>query len=229
MKKGIGKMMLPLMGMLIGTLIAWFILDSILLGSVYGILVLLAIMFLQKLQAKKAVFYHNIESSYNFVNLMNIQMLSTSSTYEAYEGITTYLDIDFSNINSSDLVNQLNVIAEEYNINAFKMYVSTLQIYDTDGGNYRTMQQIPTALMQKTKVYYDELSKKKFYKLVEISSLFLLWIAVIAFLKFSIPEYYANMMANMTYQFVMLGILVGGSALYYFAFREFLKNKIRGM
>ena len=42
MKKGIGKMMLPLMGMLIGTLIAWFILDSILLGSVYGILVLLA-------------------------------------------------------------------------------------------------------------------------------------------------------------------------------------------
>ena len=104
MKKGLGKMLIPLIGISISFFIAWFILDSLLLGLVYGILVLLGIMFLQKAAAKKQKFYHDIESAYNFVNLMNIQMLSTNSTYEAYEGITNYLDVDFANITSMYLL-----------------------------------------------------------------------------------------------------------------------------
>ena len=229
MKQGLGKMLVPLIGFVVALFIAWFLLDSLLLGLVYGIAIALGIMFLQKQSAKKKRFYHNIESAYNFVNLMNIQMLSTNSTYEAYEGVASYLDVDFSNINSTDLVNQLSIIADEYNINSFKMYISTFQIYENDGGSFKEMQEIPTTLCQKTKIYYDELSQKKFYKLVEISSLFLLWLAVIAFLKFSIPDYYANMMSDMRYQFIMLGIMLIGSFLYYLAFREYLKNKIRGM
>ena len=40
-----------------------------------------------------------------------------------------------------------------------KMYINTLIIYDTEGGNYKEMQSIPTSLCQKSKIYYNKLKK----------------------------------------------------------------------
>ena len=91
------------------------------------------------------------------------------------------------------------------------------------------MQEIPTSLCQNTKVYYHKLQSSKFYKLIEITSLFMLWICILLFLKISIPDYYQAMMENVTYQVIMLMILLVGSFFYYLTFMEYLKNKIRGL
>ena len=186
-------------------------------------------MFLLKQNEKNVEFYHNIDASYEFVNLLNVQMLSTNNIYEAYQSIENYIDVEFSNISNEDLCNQLLEIANNYNLNAFKMYVNTIQIYDNDGGNYKKMQEIPTSLCQNTKVYYHKLQSSKFYKLIEITSLFMLWICILLFLKVSIPDYYQAMMENVTYQVIMLMILLVGSFFYYLTFMEYLKNKIRGL
>lgn len=229
MKKKMNKILIYLIGVVVSLLVSWYILDSLLLAIAYSIAVALGIMFLLKQNEKNVEFYHNIDASYEFVNLLNVQMLSTNNIYEAYQSIENYIDVEFSNISNEDLCNQLLEIANNYNLNAFKMYVNTIQIYDNDGGNYKKMQEIPTSLCQNTKVYYHKLQSSKFYKLIEITSLFMLWICILLFLKVSIPDYYQAMMENVTYQVIMLMILLVGSFFYYLTFMEYLKNKIRGL
>jgi hypothetical protein len=214
---------------LIGLLAGWYILDSLLLGIVYAFAVLIGTMLILRKYKKKEKMFHNIDASYNFVNLMNVAMLSTNSVYEAYKSIENYVDVDFANIANEDLHLQLQEISDSYNINSFKMYVNTLLIYDNEGGNYKQMQEIPSSLCQNTKVYYHKLDSKKFHKLIEITTLFSLWICVLAFLKISIPDYYALMMQNSIYQFVILFILLIGSFFFYLTFMEYLNNNIRGM
>lgn len=229
MKKKMNKILIYLIGVVVSLIVSWYILDSLLLAIAYSIAVVLGIMFLLKQNEKNVEFYHNIDASYEFVNLMNVQMLSTNNIYEAYQSIENYIDVEFSNISNEDLCDQLLEIANNYNLNAFKMYVNTIQIYDNDGGNYKKMQEIPTSLCQNTKVYYHKLQSSKFYKLIEITSLFMLWICILLFLKISIPDYYQAMMENVTYQVIMLMILLVGSFFYYLTFMEYLKNKIRGL
>lgn len=229
MKKKMNEILAYVIGIVVSLLVSWYIIDSLLLAIAYSIAVALGIMFLIKQNKKNIEFYHNIDASYEFVNLMNVQMLSTNNIYEAYQSIENYIDVEFSNISNEDLCNQLLEIANNYNLNAFKMYVNTIQIYDNDGGNYKKMQEIPTSLCQNTKVYYHKLQSSKFYKLIEITSLFMLWICILLFLKISIPDYYQAMMENVTYQVIMLMILLVGSFFYYLTFMEYLKNKIRGL
>ena len=196
-------------------LAAWYILDSIIFGALYGMVVVLGIMFILKKRKKKDEMFHNIDAAYNFVNLMNVSMLSTTSVYEAYKSIENYVDADFANMSNEDIRTHLNEIATTYDINAFKMYINTLLIYDSDGGNYKEMQSIPTSLTQNTKIYYHKLDTRKFYKLVEITSLFALWICILVFIKICIPDYYALMMKDILYQIIMFGMLLKGSFLYY--------------
>lgn len=218
-----------LLGFCSGMLAAWYILDSIIFGALYGMVVVLGIMFILKKRKKKDEMFHNIDAAYNFVNLMNVSMLSTTSVYEAYKSIENYVDADFANMSNEDIRTHLNEIATTYDINAFKMYINTLLIYDSDGGNYKEMQSIPTSLTQNTKIYYHKLDTRKFYKLVEITSLFALWICILVFIKICIPDYYALMMKDILYQIIMLGMLLIGSFLYYLTYMEYLNNNIRGM
>lgn len=218
-----------LLGFTAGMLLSWYILDSILLAIAYGVFIVVGIMFILKKRKKKDEMFHNIDAAYNFVNLMNVSMLSTNSIYEAYKSIENYVDADFANMSNEDIRTHLTEISATYDINAFKMYVNTLLIYDSDGGNYKEMQSIPTSLTQNTKIYYHKLDTRKFYKLVEITSLFILWLCIIVFIKICIPDYYALMMKEIIYQLIMLGMLLGGSFLYYLTYMEYLNNNIRGM
>ena len=135
--------------------IAWFVLNSLLLALAYGIALIIFYMFiLKQIKINKRIF-HCIDASYNFVNLMGMQMISTKSVYEAYKNIENYLDVDFSNISNEDFQTQLAEIANDYNLKSFKMYIDILQIYDNEGGNFKEMEAIPTSLCQKTKIYYS--------------------------------------------------------------------------
>ena len=229
MKMKISDLVLLSLIFIASLLISFFILETILLAILYAILnSFLCYLALNKSKSKQKLF-HYIDSSYNFVNLMNIQMLSTNSLYEAYKSIEEYLDNDFSNISAEDFLNQLNEIALDYKLNGFKMYINSMSIYDNDGGNYKEIQLIPTSICQKTKIYYHELSNKKMIKLIEISTLFLLWIMVLLFLKISISDLYSLMMDNVLYQFFMLALLSSGSGLYFLSFLNYFNNKIKGL
>ena len=213
----------------VATFTVWYATNSLLLSLAFDILILIGMIRIKKLNTKKNKLIHDIDAAYNFVNLMNIQMLSTTSVYEAYKSIENYIDADFANIDSDDIHEQLNEVANNYNLNSFKMYVHTLQIYENEGGNFKKMQEIPTSLCQKCKIYYHKLEKNKFSKLIEISTLFILWILIIYILRISIPDYYEKMMENVLTQIGMFAIIATGGFLYYQAVKEYLINEIRGL
>lgn len=214
---------------LISLIIAVFLLNDFILPIVFASLNGLFAYLLYKENIKNKDLYKKIDSSYEFVNLMNIQMLSTNSVYEAYKSIEMYLSDDFSNINSEEFLNQLNEIANDYNLNGFKMYVNSINIYDENGGYYKELQKIPTSICQKTKVYYHKLYNSKQIKIVEIISLYLLWFCVLVFLKISIPDFYKLMISNYLYKLLIFALLVIGCLTLFLAIKEFFKNKIRGL
>lgn len=229
MAKKQNSILIFILASVISLFIAWYVLDSLMLAFAYVILVCLGVFDIINRSSIDNKKYRNISDAYNFVNLMNVQMISTNSVYEAYKSVENYISIDFANIANEDLHTQLLDIANEYDISSFKMYINTLIIYDTDGGNYKEMQIIPTSLCQKSKVYYNKLKKNKTIKLIEMTTLYLLWICVCFFIKFSISSFYSSMMENIIYQMIIFIILLVGSFFYYISIREYFNNKIRGL
>ena len=228
-RKKVNNIFIYLLSLIISLFVSWYVLDSLILALAYSILIFIFTMQLINKKKKDYIKFKNIESAYNFVNLLNVQMLSTNSIYEAYKSIENYVSLDFANIDNEDLHTTLVDISNNYNLNSFKMYINTLIIYDNNGGNFKEMVEIPTSLCQKCKVYYNKLKKNKSSKLFEISSLYLLWICVMIFVKYSLSDFYSSMMENLMYQILIFIILIVGSLFYYQSFVEYFNNKIRGM
>lgn len=213
----------------VSLLISWYIFNSLVLAIAYSILSVVLTLQIYNKSKKDIKKYNDIESAYNFVNLLNVSMISTNNVYEAYKSVENYVSIDFANIENENLHDQLKEIAEDYDLNSFKMYINTLIIYDNNGGNFKQASSIPTSLCQKCKVYYDKLKKEKKYKLIELTSLYLLWILIISFVRYSLNDFYELMMKDIRYQLLIFIILILGSIFYYQAFLEYFNNKIRGM
>lgn len=228
-KRSQNDIIVILISLIVSLFISWYILDSLILAVAFSILVVIGCLHILKRSKEDSLKYTRIDQTYNFINLMNVQMLSTSSVYEAYKSIENYVSNDFINLDIEDLHTALLDIANEYELNGFKMYINTLIIYDTEGGNYKEMQSIPTSLCQKSKIYYNKLKKNKTFKLIEMSSLYLLWICVCFFIKYSVSDFYALMMENILYQIIIFIILLIGTFFYYLAFMEYYNNHIRGM
>lgn len=209
--------------------LGFYLLNKFFLALLYALLNGTLSYFVLKKNGKNKLLLKRIDSAYDFVNLMNIQMLTTSSLFEAYKSIENYLDNDFFNISNDNFFEQLQEISTDYNLNGFKMYVNSLSIYDSSGGNYKDIQDIPTSICQKTKVYYHKLYANKQIKLIEITSLYLLWLCVLLFLKISVPDFYKMMVSENMYSLLVLLLLVIGSITYYFAINNFFKNRIRGL
>lgn len=214
---------------IISFVLGYFLLNNLIFSFVYCLNNGILSFFIVKKKDKNRLLLKRIDCAYDFVNLMNIQMLTTNSLFEAYKSIENYLDYDFANISSDNFFEQLQDIATDYNLNGFKMYVNSLSIYDNDGGSYKHIQEIPTSICQKTKVYYHKLYANKQLKLIEITSLYLLWLCVLLFLKISIPDFYKLMISEFVYILMIFALLIVGSITFYFAINNFYKMKIRGL
>ena len=228
-KRKQNDLLIIIYSLLISLLIGWYIVDSLFLACAFSILVVVGCMHILKKAKEDNKKYAQIDAAYNFVNLMNVQMISTSSVYEAYKSIENYVDVDFANIDSEDIHTSLTDLATEYDLSGFKMYVNTLVLYDSEGGDYKKMQSIPTSLCQKSKVYYNKLKKSKTLKLIEMSSLYVLWVCVCFFIKYSVSDFYSSMMENLLYQMIIFIILLIATFNYYLAFNEYFNNDIKGL
>lgn len=213
----------------ISFILGYFLLNNLLFSFIYCLTNGTLSFFMIKKKDKNKLLLKRIDNAYDFVNLMNIQMLTTNSLFESYKSIENYLDYDFANISSDNFFEQLQDIATDYNLNGFKMYVNSLSIYDKDGGSYKHIQEIPTSICQKTKVYYHKLYSNKQIKLIEITSLYILWLCVLLFLKISIPDFYKLMISEFSYVILIFTLLVVGTITFYFAINNFFRLKIRGL
>ena len=120
----------------ISFILGYFLLNNLLFSFIYCLTNGILSFFMIKKKDKNKLLLKRIDNAYDFVNLMNIQMLTTNSLFESYKSIENYLNYDFANISSDNFFEQLQDIATDYNLNGFKMYINSLSIYDKDGGSY---------------------------------------------------------------------------------------------
>ncbi len=210
-------------------LVSYYLLNSFVLAFLFTILANGSVIMIFSYKTKDTIKQNHLDNSYNFINMLNVQMLVNKNVYEAYKSIENFIDVDFANIMNEDFHNQLLDIATQYDINGFKMYINTLILYDNDGGDFTKMEEIPSSICQKNKIYINRIKKKKASRLFDVSTLYILWIFVLIFLKSALAEYYNLMCKKIAFSILMLIVLILGLLSYTFACIEFFKNKIRGL
>ena len=158
-----------------------------------------------------------------FISLINSKMIETYDVYDAYSMIENQLPVDFINMSENDFYDQLDEIVSNYNSSGFKMYVNNLKIYRNNDVNYYTLIAESTKLCFKERKEIELLNKKKYNILMQINYLYVLWIALLVFIKICITDYYNLMISSTIYQILFCVILLLGQVFYYFAYKEYLK------
>ena len=95
----------------ISFILGYFLLNNLLFSFIYCLTNGILSFFMIKKKDKNKLLLKRIDNAYDFVNLMNIQMLTTNSLFESYKSIENYLDYDFANISSDNFFEQLQDIA----------------------------------------------------------------------------------------------------------------------
>ena len=210
-------------------LLTYFLITHIILSAIIALITIYILITLNRLKMKNQKLHERINSSYQFCNYINMQMLSSKNLYEAYQNIETNLPPEFLNLNGDEFLQQIDDIASSYSLNAFNLYAKTLILYSEKGGSFFKMTQGPTLLCQKTKVYFERLKKRKKAKLLDIVTLYSLWIFVLLFLKIGMNDYYNMMITNHIFQISITLVLLLGIISLSFAFINYYKDEIEGL
>ena len=212
-----------LLSLIVSFLISYFILESIFLSLLFSILSLLLMFSINKLTKEKTKTSNRYDNICDFIDMMNSQMINSSDLFDSYQKIENYLSIDFINISKEDMIQQLNEIASDYNSAGFKMYVTDMKIYNEYEVDYLSLVNNSTKLAYKERNVYIKFNIEKYNCLKQINYLYVLWIALISFIKVFVSDYYSLMLSNLIYKILFFIILVIGLLSYYFSYKEYLK------
>lgn len=212
-----------LLSLIVSFLLSYFILESIFLSLLFSILSLLLMFSINKLTKEKTKTSNRYDNICDFIDMMNSQMINSSDLFDSYQKIENYLSIDFINISKEDMIQQLNEIASDYNSAGFKMYVTDMKIYNEYEVDYLSLVNNSTKLAYKERNVYIKFNIEKYNCLKQINYLYVLWIALISFIKVFVSDYYSLMLSNLIYKILFFIILVIGLLSYYFSYKEYLK------
>lgn len=212
-----------LLSLIVSFLLSYFILESIFLSLLFSILSLLLMFSINKLTKEKTKTSNRYDNICDFIDMMNSQMINSSDLFDSYQKIENYLSIDFINISKEDMIQQLNEIANDYNSAGFKMYVTDMKIYNEYEVDYLSLVNNSTKLAYKERNVYIKFNIEKYNCLKQINYLYVLWIALISFIKVFVSDYYSLMLSNLIYKILFFIILVIGLLSYYFSYKEYLK------
>ncbi len=197
----------------------------------------LIVLFLSLLLSLKAIkiynqnkkVYQSLEDIYSFTNLLNLQMYSSKNLTEGYLNIQQYLSHEYQNINSEDLIEYLEQKANENDFTSFKLYVKSMKLYESEGGDFNKLTKNFYKNISDSKNYYNKLKTEKTIKLFDISLLYCLLILIIVFLKFSLGDLFIKMMENNIYKFTFMGCIAFGFCSYIMCLCDYNTNKIKGL
>ena len=209
-----------LLSLIVSFLLSYFILESIFLSLLFSILSLLLMFSINKLTKEKTKTSNRYDNICDFIDMMNSQMINSSDLFDSYQKIENYLSIDFINISKEDMIQQLNEIANDYNSAGFKMYVTDMKIYNEYEVDYLSLVNNSTKLAYKERNVYIKFNIEKYNCLKQINYLYVLWIALISFIKVFVSDYYSLMLSNLIYKILFFIILVIGLLSYYFSYKE---------
>lgn len=206
-------------------LISYFLLDSFICSFLFSSFSLILIIHIYKKKKESNLEIENVNKMCDFINLLNSQMLNSSSLYDAYQNIENHISVDFTNMSKDDMFIQLEEIAKEYELNCFKMYINDLKQSQVSKLDYFEQVRQSTMLCLKEKENFKILKDRKYKSLIQLNYLYVMWITLLVFIKVCIADYYLLMLSEGIYKLLLFLILIIGALSYYFAYKEYLKNK----
>lgn len=212
-----------LLSLIVSFLLSYFILESIFLSLIFSSLSLLLMFSINKLKKEKRKALNRYVNICNFIDMMNAQMINSNDLFDSYQKIENYLSIDFINISKEDMIQQLDEIASDYNSDSFKMYVNEMKIYNEYEVDYLSLVNNSTKLAYKERTMYIKYNEEKYNCLKQINYLYVLWVALISFIKVFVSDYYSLMLSNFVYKILFFIVLLLGLLSYYFSYKEYLE------
>lgn len=155
--------------------------------------VFLAIPKLNKGKIKTTRFHQ----CYHFINTYIISLSVKQSIKAAYEDTLNTMDDDFKKIDSGleDLIieEKLNYLLSVYPFHIYSLFLNIINLWTEQGGDILNMS---SQLINETRNVEDyllaseRLSKKKY---IEFTTLWLIAISILIFLKFALKEFYSKL------------------------------------
>lgn len=205
-------------------LLSYFILESMFCALSFSVFSLILIIKIIKIKKQNYSNNEKVKNICRFINLINSQMLTSKSIYEAYQKIEDELPNDFLNMSELDMIDQLQEISNEYNLNCFMMFVSDLKLFTNNNIDYFEQAKYSSTLCFKEKEIITLLKEKKEEKMKQINYLYIMSVLLLVFIKICISDYYSLMLTNIIYQIILFALLIIGTLSYYFAYKELLNN-----
>lgn len=175
------------------------------LSLIYATLVILIYLvdyFL--LMRKKFKYYFDlidrVNSGYHFINSFVITLSVTESLEEAYSNATRIGNAQFMDtikgIEDNPIVDRVKYLKDYYHLSIYKMFLNVFDLYLDQGGNILNMADNLLSECTRVEKTLNETKNLGFKHLVEFITLWLMSLAVVVFMRFSIKDFYIQMLSS---------------------------------
>ena len=176
----------------------------------------------RKYLIKKEKLAKRIHACYHFINAFIISMSVKESLEDAYQSGIRFEDKDLNEVTPQlenlKVSDRITYLREFFNLAVFKMFMNVLDLYQDQGGNILSMSdELISESTRIEKSLSESLAESNRY-LGQFLLLWLMSIAVLLFIRFSISSFYLTM-AKST---VFIGFLLVFFALILFSIHLFI-------
>lgn len=200
--------------------ISYYLLNSFILSGILVIIALFLISIVNRYRLSWIQKKQSLEAANQFVRLMNVVLYSSSQLYENYKKIESYLPIEWVNLPEESFTDSLQEVAQNYSLRIFDLYIQSLIHFNQENWDKNNIL-IIASMIQKNKLYQDELSKKKTKKISETIFLVVVWLFLMVFIRYALADFYFQFLQEKYGRIVIFFMLVTGMINCFWGFKEF--------
>lgn len=143
-----------------------------------------------------------VHSCYHFINSFLVTLSVKESYEEAYQSAIRIenknLNEQVENITNLTVYDRVNYLRGYFNLAIYKIFLNILDLYQNQGGNILTMSENLIRECTRTEKSLTESTSIGSKHLLEFFILWFMSFAIVLFMRFSISEFYLQMITNPT-------------------------------
>lgn len=190
-------------------LIAFLTINNIFVGIGIGVLFIAYYFLLLRKKLKNYLFsLEKIHCCYNFINSFLITLSVKESLEEAFESSTrkvpASLEVILQEMNDMSVDQKLEYLTRYFNYGMYRMLVNLVKLHVDQGGNILKMSDsliLETRRVEETVIESESINRKKIGEFVILWSLAFV---VLIFMRFSLTEFYKNMLSSKIFVILLI-------------------------
>ena len=199
-------------GLMLGTL-CYLTTNSILFASLILLIFVLDYFLLMR---KRFVHYFSlierVHTSYHFINSFVITLSVKESLEDAYQnGIrinNARLNAETEQLQEMTVIERIKYLKDYFNLSIYLMFLNVVDLYQDQGGNILTMSDNLIKECTRTEKTLSETITIGHRHLKEFITLWILSIAILLFMRFSLKDFYQTMLQGSFFSLLIFGFFL---------------------